>query len=272
MEEFEKLLTRFIGNPFVVTLNSATSGLQLALRLAGAGVGDEVITTAMTCTATNMPILASGAKIVWADIDPKYGNLAPKEIEKKITKKTKAIMVVHWGGQPCDLNEIGAIAKKHGVKVIEDAAHAFGADYEGKKIGNHSDYIVFSFQAIKHITTGDGGALFCKSEKDHKRAKLLRWYGIDREEPGRSDFRCESDIQEWGYKFHMNDIAATMGIEQMKHIDRIVKQHQENAAFYQGSLQGMNGVSLLEPRGNSHSAYWLYTLHVKDREMLSCPS
>ncbi len=266
VNEFEECLKSFVESPYPVTLNSATSGLQLALRLANVGPGDEVISTAMTCTATNMPILASGARIVWADVDPISGNITPEAIEERITPQTKAILVVHWGGQPCKMNEINQIAKKHSLKVIEDAAHAFGSEYMGRKIGNHSDYVVFSFQAIKHITTVDGGVLFCKSEEDYNRAKLLRWYGIDREEKGRTDFRCENNIPEWGYKFHMNDVAATIGIEQLKFAGEIVRKHRDNAAFYYDSLQGIPGVRLVEKSTDWKSAYWLFTMHTQRRD------
>ena len=265
VKAFEKELADYFGNPRVLVLNSCTSALHLALRLAGAGHGDEVISTAMTCTATNEPILANGAKIVWADIDPKTGNIEPDSIENKITNRTKAIVVVHWGGLPVDLDEINAIAQAAGLKVIEDAAHACGAEYKGRKIGRHSDYVCFSFQAIKHITTVDGGALLCKSEEDHRRGKLLRWYGIDRESP-RADFRCESDIPEWGYKFHMNDVAATIGLVQLPHLDPLLAQRRELAAFYDRALSDVPGVRLCRWPRDRFSAFWLYTLFVENRE------
>jgi len=266
VDEFEKILGNYIGNEYVLTTNSGTSALHLALRLSNVGYGDEVISTAMTCTATNEPILAMGAKIVWADIDPKTGNIAPEEIRKKITSKTKAIMAMHWGGYPSDLNEINKIAHEYGIKVIEDAAHSFGAEYKGKKIGNHSDFICFSFQAIKHITTVDGGALICKSKEDYKRGKLLRWYGIDREEKGRTDFRCENDIKEYGYKFHMNDVCATIGIEQMKYIDNILCKNRENAKKFDEAFKNHPQIELLDYKKDRSSAYWLYTVLVENRQ------
>lgn len=261
---FERDLSEYIGAEFPVTVNSATSGLQLALRLAEVKPGDEVITTPMTCTATNMPILAMHANIVWADIDPVSGNIDPEDIVRKITPNTQAIMVVHWGGYPCDLVRINEIARDNGIKVIEDAAHAFGSEYQGNKIGTHSDYVVFSFQAIKHMTTVDGGVLFCKSEHDYRRAKLLRWYGIDRES-NREDFCCEENILEFGYKFHMNDVAATIGIEQLKGIDQVIQKHRENAAFFDNALTGLNGLTTINGEADKNSAFWLYTLHVQKR-------
>jgi perosamine synthetase len=219
----------------------------------------------MTCTATNMPILAAGAKIVWADVDSETGLISPESIESKITPKTKAIMMVHFGGIPCDINAINAIAKKHGIKTIEDGAHALGSEYQGQKIGNHSDFVMFSLQAIKHITTIDGGILICQDNKDFERAKLLRWYGIDRNSP-RKDFRCEENIEEYGYKFHMNDIAAVIGIEQLKYVDELISKHVNNAKFYDEHLQDLSKVTLLPRSDDSVSASWLYTIHVTNRD------
>lgn len=268
VDEFETKLSDYFQNDKVLTLNSGTSGLHLALRLADVGYGDEVVTTAMTCTATNMPILATGAKIVWADIDPITGLIDPLDIERKITKKTKAIIMVHFGGIPCKIDEINQIAKKYGIKTIEDAAHAIGAEYKDQKIGNHSDFIMFSLQAIKHLTTVDGGLLLCKNQDDYERGKLLRWYGIDREAK-RKEFRCEEDILEYGYKFHMNDICATIGIEQLKYIDNIINKHIDNQKFYDRELQNIKGVTLIPKPINTKSSSWLYTLHIEKRDFFN---
>lgn len=268
VEEFEQALADYIGNPYILTLNNGTAGLHLALRLAGVNNGDEVITTALTCTATNWPILANGGIPIWADIDPETGNIDPKSIAKRITKKTKAILVVDWGGYPCDLEEIKGIAVSPSgekILIIEDAAHAFGAIYKNAKVGNFADFTVFSFQAIKHLNTVDGGTLCLKDENPYKRGKLLRWYGIDRESP-RKDFRCEEDVKEWGYKFHMNDVTATIGLEQLKYVSDILKKHRENAAFYRKKLEGVNGVTLLKEKKDRLSSYWLFTIKVKDRD------
>lgn len=262
---FEKKLSRWFGNPRVLSMNNGTAALQLALRLAGVGFGDEVISTAMTCVATNTPILAMGAKIIWADIDPATGNIDPADVERKITPKTKAIMAVHWGGYPCDLDELNAIARNHGLKLIEDACHAFGAMYKGKHIGSHSDFSCFSFQAIKQLTTVDGGALTCRTPEDADRGRLLRWYGIDRHQ-NRKDFRCEEDIREYGYKFHMNDVTAAIGIEQLHYVAGILAKHRAHAAAYTRAFRGLKHVSPLAYRKDRVSAYWLYTLRVKDRD------
>jgi dTDP-4-amino-4,6-dideoxygalactose transaminase len=264
VDEFEQELAPWFGNKNVLTVNSGTSALQLALRLANVGSGDEVISTPMTCAATNTPIMAMGAKIVWADIDPTTGNIDPLDVERKITRKTKAIMGVHWGGYPCDIDQLDRIGQKYNVKVIEDAAHAFGASFQGHPIGSHSDFVCFSFQAIKHLTTVDGGALVCRDSDAYKRGKLLRWYGINRETE-RRDFRCEEDVKEWGYKFHMNDIAATIGLHQLKSVADVLRRHRANAAYYRERLKGLSGLRLLDYRADRESSYWLFTARVRER-------
>ena len=264
VEEFEKALAPWFDNENVLTLNSGTSALMLALRLANVGFGDEVISTAMTCTATNEPILAMGARIVWADINPNDGNIDAMDVERKITPKTKAIIGVHWGGYPCDMDELNRIGKKYNIKVIEDAAHAFGALYKGRKVGSMSDFTTFSFQAIKHMTTIDGGALVCRDTEDYKRGKLLRWYGIDREGE-RKDFRCEEDVLEYGYKFHMNDVNAVIGLEQLNHVGEVLRKHRENADYYIERLQGLSKLQLLDYKPDRLSSYWLFTVRAKER-------
>ena len=264
VEEFEKALAPWFDNQNVLTLNSGTSALMLALRLANVGPGDEVISTAMTCTATNEPILAMGANIVWADIDPNDGNIDAKDVERKITPKTKAIIAVHWGGYPCDMDELNRIGKKYNIKIIEDAAHAFGALYKGRKVGSMSDFTTFSFQAIKHMTTVDGGALVCRDTEDYKRGKLLRWYGIDREGE-RKDFRCEEDVLEYGYKFHMNDVNAVIGLEQLNHVGEVLRKHRENADYFIERLQGLSKLQLLDYKSDRLSSFWLFTVRAKER-------
>jgi dTDP-4-amino-4,6-dideoxygalactose transaminase len=266
VDEFEEKLGEYFGNPNVLTLNAGTSGLHLALRLCNVGCGDEVISTPMTCTATNMPILANGAKIVWADVDPVTGLIDPEDIKRKITDKTKAIIMVHFAGNPCAIDEINEIAHAHGIKTIEDGAHAIGSEYKDKKIGNHSDFVMFSLQAIKHITTIDGGLLLCKDEKDYLRGRKLRWYGIDRNEK-RKEFRCEENVPEYGYKFHMHDISATIGIEQLKYVDDIVARHMENHDFYEKELDGVKGVTLIKTPSYAKSAAWIYTLNIEKRDL-----
>jgi dTDP-4-amino-4,6-dideoxygalactose transaminase len=260
VKEFEAALVKWVGNPNCLTLNCGTSGLHLALRLSGVRPGTNVVTTPMTCTATNEPIMAMGADIKWADINPRTGEIDPDDVERKVDAKTAAIICVHWGGYPCDLGALNVIASKYGIPLIEDAAHAFGATYHGNPVGSISDFTEFSFQAIKHLTTVDGGLLTCRMEDDYRRGKLLRWYGICRESS--SGFRCEPDIKEYGYKFHMNDVAATIGLAQLPHMDGILARHRANAAFYDKELAGVFGIGLLAYSNHRLSSYWLYTIFV----------
>lgn len=259
VDEFEKLFGHFIGNRRVLAVNAGTSALQLALRLAKVGPGDVVITTAMTCTATNLPILAAGAIPVFADIDSKTGNIDVLSVSRllhKYGRKVKAIMCVDWGGLPAPLANLMELGHEYKIKVIEDAAHALGAIYDGKKVGSIADFTCFSLQAIKHITTGDGGMLACKSPMAYRRGKKLRWFGIDREAEVQGDSRIDVDIPEWGYKFHMNDLAASIGISQMRVLPTILEVHRANAAYYDKNICKCIG---RPPRGRG-SAYWLYTL------------
>lgn len=279
VEEFERKLSDFFNRDYIVTLNSGTSGLHLALQLLknkknnwpGLQDGDEVLATSLTCTASNFPILANNLKIKWVDVDPTTLNMDLDDLCRKLSPKTKAIMLVHWGGYPNDLDKIKKIQDKcfdlYGFRpaVIEDGAHSFGSKYKGKYIGNHGNIVMYSLQAIKHITSIDGGLLVLPHQELYDRAKLLRWYGIDRNS-NRKDFRCEADIQEWGYKFHMNDVCATVGLENLKHVSKIVGTHQSNANFYDNNLQNIDGLTTLTRHEGHESAFWIYSMLVDDRD------
>jgi len=264
---FKKLVSDYLGNSRVVLVNSCTTAITMAYHLAGVGSGDEVISTPLTCVASNQPILYFGAKPVWVDVDPDTGMVDPADIEHLITKRTKAILVLHKEGDPARLDEILAIAKKHKIKVIEDAAHAFGSKYKNVKIGNHGDFVCFSLQAIKHITTGDGGILACKSKDDCLRARKLKWFGVDRENRGAKNPWLE-DIPEWGYKANMNDIAATIGIEQIKYIDEIIEKFNKNGLLYSKLLKGVAGIKLIKRNPEDFSTFWAYCLLAENREGL----
>lgn len=292
VEDFESLLKGYFNNSNIVTTNAATSAEHIALHMLkrseknvkgyhgvafaenqwdGIGPEDEVLTTPLTCTATNWPILANGMKLKWVDVDPNTCNMDLDDLERKISPTTKVIMVVHWGGYPVDLDRLKEIQEKayrlYGFKpvVIEDCAHAFGSTYKGSKIGNHGNICTFSFQAIKHLTTGDGGCAIFPYENQVKRAKLLRWYGIDRED-NRKDFRCESDISEYGFKFHMNDINATIGINNLPGVKLNINTTIDNANFYNQELIDVPGVTLLENKSDRQSSYWIYTIKVERQQ------
>jgi len=265
VDEFERLLAARIQSNNALAVNNGTSAIQLALRLAGVQQGDDIISTPMTCAATNMPVLAMGANIVWADIDPWTGEIDPADVLRKITARTKAVICVHWGGYPCDLDALRHIAEEHGISLIEDACHAIGSTYRDRPVGSHSDFVCFSFQAIKMITTVDGGALVCKASAAHDRGRRLRWFGIDRQ-TACIDLRCAGDIAEYGYKFHMNDVTATIGIEQLHYLDYNLEAHRENARSYDAAFRNLRCLQPLRYSPERTSAYWLYTLRVKGRD------
>jgi dTDP-4-amino-4,6-dideoxygalactose transaminase len=233
--------------------------------------GDEVLTTALTCTATNWPILANGLKIKWVDIDPQTLNMDLDDLERKITPKTKVIMVVHWGGYPSDLNRLKVIqanAKSlYGFKpaIIEDCAHAFGAEYKDKMLSNHGNICVFSLQAIKHLTCGDGGLITLPTEQLYEKAKLLRWFGIDRNKRNynRKDFRLENDIEEYGYKFHMNDINASIGLSNLPHMEELLSKNRYNYQYLYDNLRELKDITLFENKNDRKGSAWLFTMKVQ---------
>jgi perosamine synthetase len=264
VRQFEDEFGKFIGNPRALALSSGTAALHTALLLAGAGPGDEVISTAMTAEPTNMAILHTGARPVWADVDPLSGNIAPQSLVDKITPRTKAVMVVHYAGIPVRLREISEIAARHGLPLVEDAAHALGARYDGANIGTHSDYVVFSFQAIKHMTTGDGGMLLCRREEDLPRARRIRWFGIDRTQP-----RTTVDVCEVGYKYNTNNVVAAIGLAQLQLIQPAIQRHMANGAFYDRALANVPGLRVCEFESVATPAYWIYTVLAERRDDLA---
>ena len=211
-------------------------------------------------------------KLKWVDVDPKNLNIDLDDLARKITPSTKAIMLVHWGGYPVDLDRVAEIQnqayRNFGFKpaIIEDCAHAFGSKFKGQPMGSHGNICTFSFQAIKHLTCVDGGALVVPHENLYRRGKLLRWYGINRES-NKKDFRCEADISEWGFKFHMNDVNASVGLENLKEVDEnVIKIHKSNAKFYDENLKDIPGLTLLERDSRMDSSFWIYSMLVERKQ------
>ncbi|HLC95490.1 MAG TPA: DegT/DnrJ/EryC1/StrS family aminotransferase, partial [Patescibacteria group bacterium] len=258
VKEFGKAVAKFIGNPYVVPVSSCTMALTIAYELAGIGRGDEVISTPLTCIATNTPLLQLGAKIVWADCESITGMIDPEQLEKLITPKTKAIVVLHKDGELARMDEIVAIARRHKIKIIEDAAHVFGAKYRGKKVGTLSDYACFSFQAIKHVTTGDGGALVCKTKADYLRARKFKWFGIDKEAPHKNKNIWMDPIDIVGYKGNMHDISATIGLVQIKYAKKIIETYHRNGELYHKLFN-------IKSDRRNYAVYWTYTTLVENR-------
>lgn len=267
VQEFERELGKITQSKYPVCVNSGTSALHLALILAGVGRNDEVVTTAQTMFATAQSILAVGAKPVFADILYDSGNVDPEDVKKKITSRTKAILSVDWGGYPCDYDELLDIARENKLVLVEDAAHALGAAYRGKPIGSVSPITCFSFQAIKHITTGDGGLVTVSNQKDYRKCIRLRWFGIDRfkRKPsilGEPIF----DIKELGFKYHMNDIAASIGLGNVEDIQKILKKRDKIVRMYRTHLKSVPGIELFEEKEDRKSAHWLFSIHVQKRK------
>lgn len=218
----DEFSTRF-GFNNVLALNSGSSALELAYELAGIREGDEVITPVLTCTATNIPLIRLGAKIVFADIDYDL-NINLEDVKKKITDKTKAVVFVHFGGNNRGLRELLRLCRERGIKVIEDAAQAVGSDYYGK-----SDFTAISLQAIKTLTSGDGGFLITRDDEDYKKAKRLRWFGYDRELKQKLG---DTDLTEAGYKYHMNNISAAIGLGNLRSIEPVLEHRKKIAEIY----------------------------------------
>jgi perosamine synthetase len=265
VEEFERQFSaRFGGHNPAIAVGSGTDALHLAYILAGLQPGDEVIAPIFTCTATNIPFLYMGVKIVFADVQARTLNMDPDDIRRRITDKTRAVVCVHYGGLPCDMDEIEAIAREHNLKVIEDSAHALGATYRGRNIGDISDFTMFSFQAIKCITTGDGGMLIVKDRSLVDKAHRIRWFGIDRK--AKQGGHWQNDIWEVGYKYQMTDIAAAMGLAGLEEFNKILGHRQTLLAAYEQKLVNIPGISFVGGgyRDRTHAA-WMCTVLVENR-------
>jgi dTDP-4-amino-4,6-dideoxygalactose transaminase len=260
---FEAQFAQQFGLCHVLAMSSGTAALHVALLLAGVGRGDEVVTTSMTAEPTNTTILQVGATPVFGDVEADTGNLSPGSVEALITRRTKAICVVHYAGYPARLAELRQIADKHGIALIEDCAHALGARYNGEPIGSIGDFAIFSFQAIKHMTTVDGGVLVVKDSDRMSLAKRLRWFGLTKGVP-----RTEVDITVPGYKYNMNNVAAVLGLQQLKGIDQLLEKHIDNGRFFDQALSAIQGLKPANVVAGAEPSYWLYTLLADDSDQV----
>ena len=274
-EQFESDFGDYIGVKNVVAVNSATSALHLAVVLSGIKDSDEVITTANTFVSTNHVILYERAKPVFCDIEKDTGNIDVSKIEGLITDKTKAIICVHFGGYPCDMDKLVDISKKHNLVLIEDCAHACGAEYKDRKVGSFGDYACFSFQAVKNLPVGDGGMLVCKEREMYEKAKKLRWLGINKDTYNRSNVGGEPvkylwkyDVPYVGYKYHINDISSAIGIEQLKYLDRHNERRKLIADYYRNNLKDVDRVVLPVYKKDRKSSCHFYPILVENRDCL----
>ncbi|HWA15629.1 MAG TPA: DegT/DnrJ/EryC1/StrS family aminotransferase [Gemmatimonadales bacterium] len=266
-KQFEAELARLLRVANPVALNSGTAALHLALELANIQAGDEVIIPPQTFVATGLVVLQMRAKPVFCDIDPWTGNLDPASLQRCLTPKTRAIIPVHWGGYPCEMDEIHAFAAAHRLTVIEDAAHALGATYKGRPIGSISRYTAFSFQAIKHLTTGDGGLLCCPDPKDAEQARIRRWFGIDRSDMRRSILGDRGfDIASLGFKYHMNNVAAAIGLGNLEAFPATLARRQAITSRYRAAFASTPGLHLLRWKDDRTHAWWVFTIRVDERE------
>jgi perosamine synthetase len=264
--QFEKeFAEKFAGKGTALAVGSGTDSLHLAYLLAGLKEGDEVITPVFTCTATTIPFLYMGVKFRFADVDPETLNIDVKHVRQLVNEKTKAIVCVHYGGLPCDMDELTAIAREYNIPVIEDAAHALGATYKGKNIGEISPFTMYSFQAIKHITTGDGGMLIVQDKNLVAQAERIRWFGIDRSNKQKGIW--ENDIWEVGYKYQMTDISAAMGLAGLHEFDETLAYRQKLFDVYRKGLKNAKGIKLIGANATDRThAAWLCTAIVEKRE------
>ena len=268
VEIFESMFSeKFTTNKTCISVGSGTDALHLAYLLAGVEKDSEVLVPVFTCTATNIPFLYIGAKVKFVDVAKTSLNMDLDDLERTITTTTAAIVIVNYGGLPVDLDRLNQIALRYKIPVIQDSAHALGATYKGKKIADLTDFSIYSFQAIKHITTGDGGMLVINNPDLAEKAKRLRWFGIDRTSKLLGVW--ENDIQDVGFKYQMNDVSAAMGIAGLKAIDGYLKQRRDLLNAYIQNLRLNESVKIIDAEAPSiEHAAWMFTIRVKNRTKL----
>jgi perosamine synthetase len=269
--QFEQHFARYVGAPYCVAVNSCTSALGLALKLLNLPAGAEIITTPLTFISTNHAILLAGCKPLFADIQPDTGNLDVASVRDRITERTGAIMLVHYAGYPCDLDEFYSLAQTRQIPIIEDCAHACGATYKAKRIGGHGNFHAFSFHAVKNLAVGDGGALTVRSEQHYLRLKKLRWHGISRDTYQRSAgsaYDWDYDVSEVSSKCQMNDIHAAIALAQLARLDEYNQCRTRIAERYRQQLAGVPGLELLNYRPDRTSSYHLFCILAENRDGL----
>lgn len=277
-EALEQKFSKYVGAKYAVGLSSATAALHLSLLAYDIKKGDEVLVPSLTFVSTAHAVLYVGAKPVFVDVEE--GNLCidPKDIEKKITSKTKAIIPVDYGGHPANYEAILKLARKHNLKVIEDASHAAGSKYKNKKVGSFADITCFSFHAVKNLATGDGGMITTQDRGIADKIKKLRWVGIDKntwereeliEDKSIKQYGWYYDVSELGYKYHMNDIAAAIGLVQLKKLDSANRRRRFLASRYTKKFKNLNWIKPLEVDSEIVSAQHNYVVKTKNRDKLN---
>lgn len=266
IEEFEEKFGKYVGVKYAVAISNGTAALHGASFAAGIKEGDEVITTPITFAASANCILYQGGKPIFADIDSSTYNIDPKDIEKKISSKTKAIVPVDFTGQPVNIDEINAIAKKYNLIVIEDGAHSLGAEYKGKKTGSLVDMTTFSFHPVKHITTGEGGVITTNNKELYEKLKLFRTHGITRDKEilyNKNEGSWYYEQLELGYNYRITDIQCALGISQLNKIDKFLRRRREIAEKYNEYLKDIDGIVLPYQEEYIKSSWHLYVIQLE---------
>lgn len=259
IEEFEQKLAKYCGAKYAVAVSSGTAALHAAFAAAGIGRGDEVITTPLTFVATANAVVHCGGKPVFVDIREDTLNIDPKEIEKKITKKTKAIAPVDFAGHPCNYDKILKIAKEHKLLVIEDASHALGSKYKGRRIGGIADMTIFSFHPVKAITTGEGGMVVTNRKNFYQRLKIFRHHGIVKK-PEKGGWYYE--IEKPGYNYRITDFQCTLGLSQLKKLDRFIKRRREIVFKYNKAFKNIKEIISPIESDYAKSAWHIYVIQL----------
>ncbi|MDE7433263.1 MAG: UDP-4-amino-4,6-dideoxy-N-acetyl-beta-L-altrosamine transaminase [Lachnospiraceae bacterium] len=269
--KFEQEFASYVGAKYAVAVSSGTAALHACCFALGIKQGDEVITTPLTFAASANCVLYCGGRPVFADIDERTYNIDPDEIEKRVTPNTKAIIPVHFTGQPCDMDAINRLADKYNLKVIEDAAHANGADYYGRKIGSISDMTVFSFHPVKHMTTCEGGMITTNNEELYNKLKGFRTYCLTKDLAqlkDKTDGPWHYEIQGLGYNYRISDVMCALGRSQLKKLDKFVAKRREVAVRYNEELKDVEGITLPYQKEGCNSSWHLYTIQVKNNRRL----
>jgi perosamine synthetase len=269
--EFERRFAAYVGVPHAVAVNSATAALHLALMVLNVA-GGEVITTSMTFVSSNHAILYNCGIPVFADIEPDTLNIDVKSIERNLTDRTRAILVVHYGGHPCDMDPILDLARTHNLPVVEDAAHGCGGYYKNRHLGSLGTIGTFSFHAVKNLATGDGGMITLADPENDRRLRRLRWVGIDKDTWNRSEvdrkYSWYYTVQELGFKYHMNDIAAALGLVQLDKLERSNARRRKIVSYYNYRFADLDWLEPPVERSYAKSALHNYVVKLDRRDDL----
>ncbi len=269
VDEFETALRTWLNAKWIIGASDFSGALILSLYTAGVRPGDEVILSPMTCLATSMPIASLFAKPVWCDVDPMTGMPELTRIPTLITERTRAILAYHWSGDVASLDNLGTLCREAALPLIEDASEAFGAEHQDRRIGSGTaDFTVFSFGAVRQLTCGEGAAIAVGNEETYVKLQRLRRYGIDAKtfRLPNGDLNPNSDIPVAGFNFPMNNIFATIGLQQFSTIDSIIAKYRENGRYYENTLHNIPGITLLKRDANTHSGFWTYSLRAERRD------